>query len=369
MKRLRKELDKRLASETFRKLKPYDLTHDFLSNDYLGLSRITCETDFFLSQRGSSRLIAGTSYHHLNLEEALAQKFKTEAALLFNAGYTANLGVLSCIPAKNDLILYDELAHASIKDGMRLSHAKHLKFKHNDTQDLARLLQLHSDNFDTIFVVVEGLYSMDGDYCPLTEICDLKNDYEFNLIVDEAHSAGTLGKEGKGLVYEEQLAKLVYLRIITFGKAFGSHGAAVLCDETTKTYLINFSRPFIYTTALPIQLVQDISTKINHPEIEKRQVTLQENISYFRMLFQSYPLNSSPTSPIQTLFFPKQDLKKIEQEATRKSIGVKAILPPTVPVNTERLRVSIHAFNTKKEIDLLHTCIAQSISLTQTTHH
>lgn len=361
MERLEKEVAIRKASNTFRKLPKQSFTHDLLSNDYLGLSHKKNETDFFITAGGSSRLIAGTSEYHLLLEEELAQKFDAEKALIFNSGYTANLGVLSCIASKNDLIIYDEFVHASIKDGMRLSLAKRIKFKHNCIEDLERILKANQNSYSTVFIVVEGLYSMDGDFCPIKEVTKLKQQYDFQLIVDEAHSIGCIGDDGKGLVVAENCLKDTFLRVITFGKAFGSHGAAILCNAITQDYLINFSRPFIYTTALPPSVIQDIRYKINFSGINNEQNKLQENISYFRKLFKSFHLKSASNSPIQTLFFPISQLKAIEEKATHSGIGIKAILPPTVPLNQERLRISIHA-NTKKEtLDQLYECIMNEV--------
>lgn len=355
--RLKQALRKRKENGNYRSLKVADAKIDFFSNNYLSLPQPDTEVDFFYADTSSSRLIAGTSSSHIQLEKQLAEKFDSPSALLFNSGYTANLGLLSCLPTKNDLILYDEFAHASLKDGIRLSNASFYKFKHNDISNLERLLKKYASNYETVFVVVESLYSMDGDFCPLKEICQLKKQYEFSLLLDEAHSIGTFGTEGKGISINLDLSTNIDFRIITFGKAFGSHGAAVLANQTTIDYLINFSRPFIYTTALPTNIIQHIAKKINHPKITLAQKKLQNNINYFRTSFAQYNLKSANNSPIQTLFFPKKHLDLITSIAQENGIGIKAILPPTVPKGGERLRISIHSANTNEEIDLLKKCI------------
>src|SRR5690606_18769580 len=188
-------------------------------------------------------------------EDYIKEFHGSEAALIYNSGYDANIGFFSSVPQRGDIILYDELVHASIREGIRLSHARAFKFKHNDLQDLDSLLLKYNskqDNLDQryIYVVTESVFSMDGDTAlleGLTNITDIQGAY---LIVDEAHATGVFGKKGQGLVQHLDLQKRVFARIITFGKAMGAHGAVITGSKLLGDYLINFSRSFIYTTAL-----------------------------------------------------------------------------------------------------------------------
>lgn len=360
-KRLLNTLDKRKEKQNFRELKDYSNYIDFLSNDYLGLAKASL-LDFQVqrTQGGSSRLISGTTSFHLKLEDFLAKFFKSEAALIFNSGYDANIGLLSSVPKKGDVVLYDEFSHASIKDGLQLSHAKRLKFKHNNISDLSRLLDKYSDH--TVFIVVEGLYSMDGDFAPLKEIDHLAQKYNAYLILDEAHSAGIIGQNGTGLSNYTNI-NTPFARIITFGKAFGAHGACVLSSQITKNYLINFARSFIYTTALPTSMIQKIHTVFVKSNFDILQKKLLFNIELFRSHVPKHCLKSDPASPIQIIDSIKlEKLLNLEKLLLEKGFGVKAILAPTVKEGSERLRVSIHATNKADDLKALGTLIATNVS-------
>ena len=244
-KKLINKLNYRKEEGTLRSLSSFEGFIDFFSNDYLGFSNL----DYLHSKIGGSkgsRLISGTSSFVLELEKSLAQKFNSESALIFNSGFDANLGLLSSVLQRSDIVIYDEFVHASIRDGIRLGNAKSYAFKHNSTLDLRTKLERFGKG---VYVVIESLYSMDGDIAPLNDIVALCNEFEAYLIVDEAHSGGTYGKNGVGLISEFNLDHQIFAKIITFGKAFGCHGAVVLGSNLLIEYLINFSRPFIYTTA------------------------------------------------------------------------------------------------------------------------
>lgn len=350
--RLIKKLEERLEAGNLRKLSVRDQGIDFYSNDYLGLSsyETTAQTSAYSFSPGSSRLIAGTTNEHLSLERKFAQQFTHEAALLFISGYSANCGLFSAIGLKDTVFVYDEFIHASIKDGLRLSFSKSFSFKHNDLADAERLLKKFKGQH--VFIVVESLYSMHGDFAPLKEIARLAQQYGVDWIVDEAHTGGLFGKGG----YCEYLSiePLPIARIVTFGKAYGSSGACVLSSQLVIDYLINFSRPFIYTTALSLNHVKELEEKVIHSDLSQRQQQLQENISYFRAQFKQNGMISAPTSPIQTLHIGDALAAKLsEQECEKNGIHIKAILAPTVPKGAESLRISIHSFNTRKEIDQL----------------
>ena len=354
--KIQNALNERKNKGNYRTLKAVGKFTDFFSNDYLGLSALKNECKNTFYSPGSSRLIAGTTSAHLSVEEYLAHHFEGEAALLFNSGYVANLAVFSTLAKKGDIVLYDEHIHASIKDGIRLSFAQGIKFKHNDIKDLERLLTHHCGK--NIFVAIEALYSMEGVKSPLKEMIDLCQQYQAKLILDEAHSGGTYGENGKGLSATLKNNDLIFLRVFTFGKAFGSHGACVITSELVKDYLINFARPFIYTTAMPRFMVEDILLKVSSSTIHERQKRLEENIHFFINQFPKGFLKSDVNSPIQTVYFKSMDVfRKIENKSLTENLGVKAIYAPTVQEDKERLRISIHAHNTKKELQKLSDLI------------
>jgi 8-amino-7-oxononanoate synthase len=349
--RLTSKLKQREQDGNLRVLRSYNGYTDFFSNDYLGFGNSIKATTDNLKNVGSSRLIAGTTDLHLSLEDYCSNLFQNDRSLLFNSGYSANLGVLSSIPQKDDLILYDELSHASIKDGVRLSLAKGIKFKHNNLEDLS--IKLSNNTQSTVFVVVESLYSMDGDFAHLDEISKICKKNNAYLIVDEAHSGGVFGENGSGYCSEKNIQP--FLKIITFGKAFGAHGACVIGDSVTIDFLINFSRPFIYTTALSQNHTSLILQQLKRTDFKIQQDKLQTVITYFNEKFSDFDINSDERSPIKSIVFNDRALlKALETDLHKRKIGVKAIYAPTVPVNQERLRVSLHAFNTYKEIDSLY---------------
>lgn len=346
--KLIQKLIKRQEEGILRSLSSFEEMIDFHSNDYLGLAKIP--TNFSGTQFGStgSRLISGTSKIALECESFLAAFFYTEAALVFNSGYDANLGFFSAVPQKGDTVIYDEHIHASVRDGLRLSFANAFSFRHNDLEDLAKKLERVSG---TIYVAVEALYSMHGDFAPLKEIAVLCERKEAFLVVDEAHSAGVCGKDGRGLIDELELSAQVFARLITFGKAYGSHGAVILGNEQLKNYLLNFARSFIYSTALPPESYVRIMQMLEHKEIEIRQQKLQKNISFFRSLVENSRISSHPKSPIQTLKFEnRKQLIAVSAKCLENGFAVKAVFSPTVLEKDECLRVNLHSFQEVEDI-------------------
>ena len=287
---LKQALQKRIDNNALRTLIVNDKLTDFCSNDYLGFARsqqLKKSIDKFklksknkLNGSGGSRLLSGNTAFAEELEKEIAKFHKAQAGLIYNSGYDANIGLLSCIAAEGDTIIYDELAHASIHDGIKLSKASAYMFRHNDLEHLQQRLQIASG---TVYVVVESVYSMDGDICLLKEITALCKKYNANLIVDEAHTTGVIGKNGEGLVCNLKLEKKVFARVHTFGKALGCHGAVVLGSKTLREYLINFSRSFIYTTALPPHSLVAIKQAYQLLKNRKTDIKkLKKLISYFR---------------------------------------------------------------------------------------
>jgi 8-amino-7-oxononanoate synthase len=349
---LRSKLQSRKQDDSFRKLTIPEGSIDFFSNDYLGLAREIQDIPESINLVGStgSRLLSGNSAEAVEAEKQLASFFNSESALIFNSGYSANLGLLSCIPQRDDFILYDELVHASIRDGIRLSHAKAISFKHNDILDLQRIIERTSG---TIYVVVESLYSMDGDMAPLKGILSIAKELNAKVIVDEAHAAGVYGFEGRGLVHGREITEDIFARIVTFGKAYGFHGAAVLGSQELISYLINFSRPFIYTTALPPKDYVLIKDRVIRSDIRERQIKLHDSLKYFRDKLKIDTI-SEINSPIQVFEFGTKELvlQKVKN-LIEAGIYTKPIFSPTVPIGKERIRICLHNFNTKHEIDLL----------------
>lgn len=339
-----------------RSLLSFDNHIDFWSNDYLGLARIPHNLE--LTGSTGSRLISGNSKVVEAIEKQVATHFESEAALIFNSGYDANLGLFSSLPQKGDTIIYDEFVHASVRDGIRLSFANSFSFRHNDVEDLKKKLQKAEG---TVFVAVESLYSMDGDIAPLVEINCLCKEQNALLIVDEAHSGGVFGKEGKGLCQELGIADSVFIRLFTFGKAYGAHGAAVCCSDEVRQFLINFARSFIYTTALPESMYQHILHQIEESKQDILRKKLQTNIAHFSGKIQS--ALSATNSPIQIIEFSDLETCKLKAEQLQEAgFAVKAILPPTVPMGSQRLRICIHSFNTKEEIDRLITLLSNTFN-------
>jgi 8-amino-7-oxononanoate synthase len=362
---LLKKLNERKKNGLIRSLNQTNNLIDFCSNDYLGFSKSNVlkyliekeASKMFPYQNGStgSRLITGNHIYIEETETYVAKFHHAQAGLIFNSGYDANIGLLSALPQRGDTIIIDELIHASLIDGARLSHAERYKFKHNDLSDLAHKLELAKGN---IYVVVESVYSMDGDLAPLQEINSLCKKYHANLIVDEAHATGVFGKNGQGLVCELGLANDVFARIVTFGKAIGVRGAIVLGSFNLRNYLINFARSFIYTTAPPLHNVMGINCAYQLLEKSATRQTLKNKIELYNHLILNSKLSYIKSkSSIQTILFSgNNNAKTASKFLHQNGFNVKAILSPTVAAGKERLRICLHSFNTDKEIeDLIKT--------------
>ena len=342
------KLNKRKVEGTLRSLSFFDGMVDFCSNDYLGLS--TSVTEDISNQHGStgSRLISGNSKEAEQCESFLAKYFDSEAALVFNSGYDANIGFFSAVPQRGDIIIYDEKIHASVRDGIRLSFASSFSFEHNSIQDLASKLERCNG---TVYIAIESLYSMDGDLAPIAEIAELAEKFGAYLIVDEAHAFGIIGQNGKGIVDQLSLNSKVFARIITFGKAFGSHGAAILVSLKLKEFLINFARSFIYTTALSSSSYTRIKEMVELSESEIERKKLQENILLFRSLIDVNSISSDVISPIQMIGIGDiEKTKNLSLLLQQNNFAVKPIYSPTVKKGEEGIRICIHSFNTYEEI-------------------
>lgn len=354
------KLNKRKRAANFRTLPSTATQIDFWSNNYLGLSAETVA----VRPAGStgSRLLSGNSAIAEQVENQIARFHGFEAGLLFGSGYDANLGLLACIAGRTDSLILDELAHASLIDGARLSTARRFRFRHNNLDDLSEKLQrVRTKRPDgNVIVVVEGTYSMDGDHAPLVEIVNLCERFDAAVIVDEAHSLGVIGDRGEGLVASLNLQSRVAACVYTFGKAVGYHGAVVAGGSWLRNYLINFCRPFIYSTAPPVSSVQTIAHQHERMvEADSQRQDLRRNIEYFRQTANAQLSAGSgrllpSSSPIQGLVVGESErCCGIENTLSGVGITVKAILPPTVAAGSERIRICIHSYNTTQEIDLL----------------
>jgi 8-amino-7-oxononanoate synthase len=321
---------------------------DLTSNDYFGFAKDGAKGSDCSGSTGS-RLLTGNDPLYEKLERRIAEFHRAESCLIYNSGYTANLGLLSALGTGAVTFLYDLEIHASMIDGMRLSDAKHLPFRHNDLDSLERRLKNVSL---PAFVLTESLYSMSGDVAPLAEIAALCAKYGAHLIVDEAHATGICGLNGEGLVAELGLESQIFARVHTFSKALGAHGACVLGSTTLKEYLLNFSRPLIYTTALPRTALASIESKYEKlkREAQIQQQRLKSLITYFCKKTGAQNIQS----PIKPLYISGvEKLRFLSQRLKAKGLDVRAIATPTVPRGRECLRVVLHSFNREEEIDRL----------------
>ncbi|MGK2863861.1 MAG: aminotransferase class I/II-fold pyridoxal phosphate-dependent enzyme [Chitinophagaceae bacterium] len=362
-------LEKRKKDSLYRYLQVNENLIDFCSNDYLSFARsekIKQRANRYaneingLSGATGSRSISGNTAYAEELENFLATFHQAEAGLLFNSGYDANVGLFSCIAKKDDTIICDELIHASIIDGCRLSYANRLRFAHNDMDDLEKKLRLARGN---VFVAVESVYSMDGDMAPLKEIAALCKKYQSNLIVDEAHATGIFGRHGRGLVCHHGLENDVFARVFTFGKAIGCHGAIITGSKTLRNYLINFARSFIFTTALPLHSLITIKSAYEEMLTESfDNLYLHQLIRQFKTDFEKegdiFLLESN--SAIQSLIIPGNErARNISKQLQAMGFDVRAILSPSVPAGKERLRISLHMHNTTEQTAQLKQAINQ----------
>jgi len=354
------KLAERKSLDLYRTLKPESTLADFSSNDYLGFARsielkdkIDKEVNslsHYLNGSTGSRLLSGNLTYTEELEQQIAKFHNAEAGLIFNSGYDANVGLFSSLPQRGDTIICDELIHASIIDGARLSYANRYTFKHNDIESLDAKLKQANGN---CYVVIESIYSMDGDTPPIQDILNLADSYGAALIVDEAHAVGLYKK---GMISELGLEDRVFARVVTFGKALGCHGAIVLGSNDLRNYLINFARSFIYTTAASVH--QIVSVKMAYEMLDEADgliSVLKNNIDRFNQNVKSPIQPMIPSlSAIQCLpVYGNHNARTVAEQVQKVGLDVRAILSPTVSVGEERLRICLHAFNTPAEMNLL----------------
>ncbi|KAK7187540.1 hypothetical protein DPSP01_003781 [Paraphaeosphaeria sporulosa] len=387
-------LEKRHRNSTLRSLTTARNHVDFSSNDFLSLTtnpalKTALLEEIQASERplgsGGSRLLDGNSTYAEDLEREICEFHNAEAGLLFNSGFDANAGFFACVPQKGDVVVYDELIHASVHDGMRLSRAeKTVPFRHNCVEDLRRVLSafksesplirdLEAENRH-VFVAVEAVYSMDGDVAPLQAIVDTVDEVlgpeAGYVVIDEAHATGVLGKEGRGLVCELGLEKRVFARLHTFGKALGCNGAIILGSNLLRHYLINYARPLIYTTFMSYTSLAAIRASYAFLS-QGKTVPLASNLqSLIYTLFTRLKTVDSaaftfllsipqvrPESPIFSIQLAEP--KRLAKYLQDRGMMVRAVVPPTVPEGTSRVRVCLHAGNTEAEINGLVAVIEE----------
>ncbi len=361
---LNKKLEKRKEDNAFRVLKAQNQGVDFSSNDYLGFSKseeiyhktLALLNDKNIKNNGAtgSRLLTGNHPLFLEAELQLANFHHAESALICNSGYDANIGLISAVAQRGDYIFYDEYIHASLRDGIQLSNAKAYKFNHNNLADLEIKIERIDSKSSTIYIVTESIFSMDGDSPDLKELVNLAKRYSAFLIIDEAHGTGVFAKHGAGLIRQLNLENDIFARIHTFGKAIGCHGAAILGCERLTEYLINYSRSFIYSTALSPYSIANIIVAYQTLEKTNSIEKLIRNISYFKDQIFVNGLASifrKSDSQIQCCIISGNErVKKIAKILFEGGFDVKPILSPTVSKDEERLRFCIHSYNSFGEI-------------------
>ncbi|BEJ11063.1 hypothetical protein CspHIS471_0104850 [Cutaneotrichosporon sp. HIS471] len=390
----RSKLDERLSAllsarknkGRFRSLKEYDTSSashltDFSSNDYLSLTTDPGLRESYLSRLSNSeivlgstgsRLLSGGTCAHASLESRLTEHFSS-SALLFNSGWDANVSLFSNVPQPGDIVVYDELIHASVHDGMRASRlppASRRKFAHNDPASLAALLQSLNIKGETVFLALESLYSMDGDFAPLPALLDVFDAHvprhQQCVVVDEAHTTGTYGPGGRGIVHSLSEDR-VTIRLMTFGKGVGASGAVLLCSETVRSFLINFARPFIFSTAMPLSSVlalEAVWSLLASPEGDEKRADLARVIASLHahlapLLARTSPallrlpdptpvpfsgavgLEPSPPAPIVGLLTPTPHA--LSAFLLERGFIVRPVVPPTVPAGGERVRICLRA--------------------------
>ncbi|WP_373941067.1 8-amino-7-oxononanoate synthase [Vibrio chagasii] len=339
---------------------------NFSSNDYLGLANDPELVEAWqngLSQYGAgsaaSPLVTGFSSAHRNLEAQLCEWLGFERAILFSSGFSANQALLFSLLEKDDVLLQDKLNHASLMEAGVLSPASMKRFKHNDVQHLESLLSRSPQSL----VVTEGVFSMDGDQAPLEDIANLTNEYDSWLAVDDAHGIGVLGYRGAGSCNAARVSPDIL--VVTFGKAFGLSGAAILCSSDVGDYLTQFARHHVYSTAMPPSQAFALSHACQMIQTQewRREKLIDLGGIYAEQMkgIQGFVDTNTPIKPF--VIGEAQAALSIAEELKRNQIWVTAIRPPTVPSGTARLRITLTANHTQKQVNQLSRSLLQAIEL------
>jgi 8-amino-7-oxononanoate synthase len=370
LERLQKELQELKEISRFRNLKKIDYKEgasigidgrnymNCASNDYLGVASdndlkkefldlcaknpLSFETDLSSS---SSRSLSGNSGLYDKLEEKISSMYGRESSLIFSSGYHLNSGFFEAVYKKGDLILADKLVHASIIDGIRLSRATHLRYRHLDYDHLRTILKKERGKHRSVVIVSESVFSMDGDLADIKALSDIAKEFDAELFIDEAHAVNCIGKKGLGVCETSKTISDIDFIAGTFGKGFGGVGAFIVCDRTVKEYLINKCRSLIFTTALPPLIVNWIDFVTDRcSDMNNRRILLEKNSSLLRKIIKEAGFISEGKSHIVPLMC-KEDAAAVNlsENMLRNGIFVPSIRPPTVPEGSSRLRFSVTA--------------------------
>jgi glycine C-acetyltransferase/8-amino-7-oxononanoate synthase len=384
MERMKKFLSEREKAGTLRSLAPLtrlgrgwvrlldseEKLLDFSSNDYLALSEhpevIAASRKYlemFGAGAGAARLMSGDlEINHL-LEQEIALLKSKEAALTFGSGYLANTGIIPALVGRGDLIIADRLSHASIYDGCLLSGARTIRFRHNDLAHLEQILQEKRSQFNSCLVVVESIYSMDGDRCPLVELIQLKKRFDFLLMVDEAHATGLYGENGAGIIEEDKVSNAVDIAMGTFGKALGSYGAYAAASQELVDFLVNKARTFIYSTALPPAVVGATLAALYLVKSEPQlRIDLHAKVAFFKKHLRKNGIKDDPgpSQIIPVMVGESAKAHAIAEELQKNNLYVKAVRPPTVPEGSARLRFSITRYHQEEDLKRCAKLLAAS---------
>lgn len=337
---------------------------NFSSNDYLGLANDQALVrawqqglSVYGSGSGASPMVTGFSAAHGNLEAALTEWLGYERAILFGSGFSANQALLFTLLEKSDVLLQDRLNHASLMEAGVLSPAKMKRFKHNDIEHLSSLISAEDNNL----VVTEGVFSMDGDCAPLADIADVTSNYDAWLAIDDAHGIGVLGESGGGSC--ELAAVKPEILIVTFGKAFGMSGAAILCDRATGDFLTQFARHHVYSTAIPPAQAYALTHAVSMIQEQSwRREKLTELGKVYRDNLSDLDGFVETQTSIKPFLIGESDLALQVAGACRQNgIWVTAIRPPTVPKGTSRLRITLTANHTNEQVKTLSMALKQAL--------
>ncbi len=364
MRWLEQELEKLKREGLYReRVLPGNL-RNFCSNDYLGLRghpEVIEEALKVLKEEGlgsgASQLVSGYGKYHRKLEERLAEFKKTPACVLFGSGYLANVGVIPILAGEGDLILSDELNHASIIDGVRLSRAEKKIFRHRDYEHLEELLKEHRKNYRRVLVITDTVFSMDGDIADLRKLYRLSEEYDFILYLDEAHATGTIGKGGPeyfGLPFRENVVLMG-----TLSKALGSYGAFVCGSETLIRYIVNRARSLIFSTSLPPALCAGALKALELIEREDlpRKLRKKEKgvVGILQRLGLDFSYHGTPIIPI--LLYEETRALRVSERLKKEGVLIRAIRYPTVPRKKARLRLTVSLSYSEEDLKLLEEAL------------
>jgi 8-amino-7-oxononanoate synthase len=356
--KLQAQLETAKQNFLFRQVQAAPNGIDFCTNDYLGIIKDNLihhwlqqnmDPKLLTHGNGASRLLGGNSALITQTENYIAQFHNAEAAMLFSNGYMANYALIATLAQKNDIILYDQLIHASLRAGIKASLANSYSFEHNNINDaVKKLSQIKCEG--TIFIVSETVFSMDGDLANLDHLVQFANSCNGVLIIDEAHALGVIGNQGQGLVQHVNAINNVPIRIYTYGKAAGVHGAAIVANQTIINYLVNFCKPFIYSTAMANNQAAAILASYHvFPNCHAQRQQLQNNISHYKKVVGV----AMPTAIQQIVVPGNQAVINKAAQLAQQGIGVLPVRYPTVAKGTERIRVILHSYNTTNQINNL----------------